>query len=361
MDWSEFHEKRYGGPITLPLAVLSTLYGIGIRLRERSIKRRRGRALPGFVLSIGNITAGGTGKTPAAMMIAKWAMARGRRVAVLSRGYGGRYGRRVLEVSDGQRLLVDPAMAGDEPCLMAMRLQGIPIVVARERYRAGFFASGKFNSDFFVLDDGFQHRALARDLDLVLLDAESPFGNGHLLPRGPLREPVFHLARAGAFLMTRWSGTQAQKDAADSVGTRFPGIPIFRAAHIADQVIFPATHEARDPEFLRGKRVVAFAAIARPRAFRNMLLEQGVDLLNFRTFRDHHHFTEKEIRDLVSMKSALGAEFIITTEKDLVRITRPDIFQRDLAFLRITMRPIPEDAFFDFLTRTVFENRAGNS
>lgn len=354
------HEKRYGGPIALPLAVLSIFYGIGIRLRRRFLKRKERRTLPGFVVSIGNITAGGTGKTPAAMLVAKWAMDRGRRVAVLSRGYGGRHGRRVLEVSDGQRILVEPAMAGDEPCLMAMSLQGIPIVVARERYAAGLCAFRKFNSNFFVLDDGFQHTALARDLDLVLLDAESPFGNGHLLPRGPLREPVSHLARADAFLMTRWSGTQAQKDAADFVGRRFPGIPIFRAAHIADRVVFPATRENHDPEFLRGKRVLAFAAIARPQAFRKMLLEQGVELLYFKTFRDHHRFREKEIRDLVSMKSALGAEIMITTEKDLVRITSPDVSRRDLAFLRITMRPVPEDAFFDFLTKTVFENGAGS-
>ena len=204
-DWSRIHNRTKWNSWTLPLSVCSFFYGAGVRVRLRryysgALKVRR---LPGFVVSVGNLTAGGTGKTPAVVMLAEWAAREGAKVAVLTRGYGGSHGREVLEVSDGKEVRLEPFLSGDEPCLLAKRLDGVPVIVANERYKAGLYAHGKFGSDFFILDDGYQHIRLARDMNIVLLDALNPFGNGHLLPWGPLREPLREIRRADACILTR--------------------------------------------------------------------------------------------------------------------------------------------------------------
>lgn len=351
MDWSSLHEKKGLGPLSLPLAFLSILYGAGVRLRVR----RRGRKLrlPGFVLSVGNITTGGTGKTPAVVAIAGWARDQGYRVAVLSRGYGGRYPGEVLEVSDGQHIHTGPREAGDEPCLLASRLPGVPVVLARRRAMAGLYAHRKFQSDFFLLDDGFQHIGLSRDLDLLLIDAKSPFGNGHLLPWGPLREPLSHMERASGFLITHWSGEKKEEELCRWVERRFPARPLFRSAHVPERVLVPGTGESHPVEFLKGKRVVAFAGIARPFHFRKTLTEAGVDLVGFRVFRDHHRFREEEIRDLLALKSASGADLLITTEKDRQRMMQEMTSCPNLACLTISMRLHSEEKFFAFLSKAV--------
>lgn len=346
MDWSEIHQSRSFGPVSLPLALLSFFYGIGVKWRAQVRRRRHG--LPGFVLSIGNITAGGTGKTPATLMIAKWAVDRGYRAAVLSRGYGGRYDQEVLEVSDGREIKATVSEAGDEPVLIAENLPGVPVVLSKKRYLAGLHAHRRFQSDFFLLDDGFQHMGLKRDMDLVLLDADSPFGNGRLLPWGPLREPVENLSRATAFLITRWEGKAVEKGWEAFLGKRFPGKPIFRCAHVADQVVFQEKRHGSD--FLLGKRIFAFAGIARPAAFRKTLLDSGADLVGFRGFRDHHRFTEAEIRALASAMDSSRADLLITTEKDWVRLGRFKALCPGLAYLSIKMKMLSdEQPFFNLL------------
>ena len=240
-----------------------------------------------FVISVGNITAGGTGKTPAVSMLAKWAFGEGHRVAILSKGYGGRYKHKVLEVSDGRHIYADAQVAGDEPLLLARGVSRSPVVISKKRYLAGMYAHKKFGSDFFILDDGFQHLELKRNLNLALIDASEPFGNAHLLPWGPLREPLSQLERADAFILTRFSraqgaerrGQSAKGNAQSAEGRgqrternairhtsgamrspqetlaflkeRFPSTPVFCADHIPDKVIFPFSGEAHTPGFLR--------------------------------------------------------------------------------------------------------------
>jgi tetraacyldisaccharide 4'-kinase len=358
MDWSAIHAKTEFGLLSLPLAFCSILYGIGAGWKAKSLQKRR-RRLPGFVISVGNITTGGTGKTPTTMRIAEWARDRGHHVAVLSRGYGGRHKGEVLEVSDGEVVKAGPQEAGDEPCLMAARLRGVPVMVARKRYLAGLYAHREFGSDFFLLDDGFQHTGLERDLDLVLLDAESPFGNGHLLPWGPLREPLSHLGRASAFLITRWSeGKGQEEDPTVFLDRTFPGKPIFRSAHLAKELIIQETGEKRSVDFLRGKRVFAFAGIGRPQSFRKTLKEAGADLVAFRLFRDHHRFTRDEVRDLLSAKSASGADLLVTTEKDGVRVKQLGMVSPDLAVLSVAVEILPEEGpFFELLSAALQQNR----
>lgn len=334
------------------LALFSFLYGVGIRIRVRAYGGVRRKSLPGFVVSVGNLTAGGTGKTPAACMLAEWALGEGYGVAILSRGYGGHPMKQVLEVTDGHGINPTPAEAGDEPFLLAQRLRGVPIFISKSRYQAGLLAHKKYRTNFYILDDGFQHLPLKRDLDLVLMDARSPFGNGHLLPWGPLREPPSHLKRADAFVITR-SGQRASEGVHDSIRflkQRFPGKPVFGSEHVPESVVFPNEDTGYDTGFLKGKRAIAFAGIARPDLFKDTLINLGTDLVMFRGFRDHHPFTQSEIQGLVAEKERLKADCLLTTEKDWVRLENLAGEYPDLGYLRIKFSLLDrEEEFFGII------------
>ncbi len=350
IDWSNIHQSRAFSLATLPLGFCSFLYGLGVRFRLIACQKRKRKTLPGVVISIGNLTAGGTGKTPAACMLAQWALTEGFRVAILSRGYGGWHKGRVLEVSDGNDIKARPAEAGDEPCLLARRLKGIPIVVAKKRYFAGLYAHDKFGSNFFVLDDGFQHLDLHRDLDLVLMDASNPFGNGHLLPWGPLREPRAGLERADAFLITRSGHDGSAEEVMDALKRKWPNKPVFRSDHVPEKIVFPADGAVYNKDFLKGKRVVAFAGIARPEGLKKMLTGLGADVVSFKGFEDHHPFQHREIQALIDERKNLRADCLLTTEKDWVRMEGIVSPSSDLAYLTIQMDVWDEkEAFFSLI------------
>ena len=343
-DWSRIHDTVGFHLYTLPLACISFLYGICVRARNYAIKNK-GKKLPGFVLSIGNITAGGTGKTPAAIMFAGWAKSQGYNVAILSRGYGGKYQKDVGIVSDGKNILLPPEISGDEPWLMANVLTDIPVIVSRTRYLAGLKAKNVFHSNFFILDDGFQHLGLKRDMDIVLADAKRPFGNGHLLPWGPLREPLSGLKRADAVLLTR-SGNLSPKELKNS----FFNKPVFTGDHAPDKIIFPSSGKEDDLANLRGKRVVAFSGIARPESFKESLLNLGADVVSFRAFGDHYPFSKKDIEKLMKEKDSLKGDILITTEKDWTRIRDIAVDNDSLAFLTINFIILSgKDALFKMI------------
>jgi tetraacyldisaccharide 4'-kinase len=281
--------------------------------------------LPGFVVSVGNLTLGGTGKTPAVCMLAQWAKGKGYRVAILSRGYKGSYKQKVLAVSDGDKLLAGAEEAGDEPVMLAKKLPKIPIVVSKRRYDGGIWVHQHYDIDFFILDDGFQHRALKRDLDLVLLDGESPFGNGYLLPRGPLREPISALKRAHALVLTRCNEATAPSEKGGKVIGRGLDKPVFKSTHLPDKIVFPVENKTYGPDFISGKRVIAFAGIGRPDSFQETLKQLGAKILTFKRFGDHHRYSKKEINELRDMLEEIQGDFIITTEKDWMRLE----FMRD--------------------------------
>lgn len=336
-EWSQIHQKESPG-LWFPLLTFSSaLYGLGVRLRlwayECGLFKKE--YLPGFVVSIGNITAGGTGKTPAVVMLAQWAKDKGYRVAVLSRGYGGQYKTKVLAVSDGNRIKSGPEEAGDEPYLLATRLSGIPVVVSKKRFLAGLFAHERYGCDFFILDDGFQHLELHRDLNLALMDSTNPLGNGNLLPRGPLREPVEQLARANVCIVTRCKGPSPGKMVQGFLKGKLSSIPVFCADHVPESVVFPNSAEVYGPEFLKGKRILAFAGIAEPESFKQILMGLGADIAYFRRFRDHYPFKGNDIRALVQMMEKKEAQYLVTTEKDWVRIAPFAIDRTDIAYLGI--------------------------
>lgn len=352
LDWPRVHASRSFSALTLPLAACSFFYGLGVRLDRNRRLRLGPDRLPGFVVSIGGLTAGGAGKTPAVAAVARWALDRGLRAAVLSRGYGGKRSGPVV-VSDGDRILAGAAEAGDEPVMLAGRLPGVPVVVSGRRSLAGRLAGRKWGSDFFVLDDGFQHWSLKRDLDVVLLDAVNPVGNGRLLPWGPLRESVDALARADIVVLTRSNPHMQGREPADALIARFPGLPCVRSMHVPASVAFPCRGLEQPVETLRGRRVVAFCGIARPAAFRKTLETIGADVAAFRSFRDHHPFTRADINELLGLFRKTGANALITTEKDWMRAGAFLGGEQDAGFLRITMEFYSgADVLFDMMMKS---------
>jgi tetraacyldisaccharide 4'-kinase len=339
MDWAEIHNRKSVTPLAALFAPLSIMYGITVQLRVKRYPDSKKKSLPGFVVSVGNITAGGTGKTPAAIMIAEWALSQGFQPAILSRGYGGKHQKDVLEVSDVNKVLAGAAEAGDEPYLMAKRLPGVPVIISRQRYPAGLLAQKKHGTNLFILDDGFQHIALRRDLDLALIDSTTPFGNEHLLPWGPLREPIEHLARADAFIVTRVGdcSREANTPVVALLNKRFPEKPVFFSRHVPEKIIFPDGYKVYNPDFLKGKRVSAFAGIARPSVFKKTLADLGAEVASFTAFRDHHVFTSREIAHLLEEKKRVDADCLVTTEKDWARLEDVAREYPDLAYLSIRL------------------------
>jgi tetraacyldisaccharide 4'-kinase len=348
-DWSQIHEAKGFNIYTFPLAFLSFLYGMGVMARNLALKNR-GKRLPGFVLSIGNITAGGTGKTPAVIMVAEWAMSSGYRVAVLSRGYGGKIKKGAQVVSDGKDILAGPEISGDEPWLIAGSLKGVPVVVSPSRYLAGMEAKRKFDTEFFILDDGFQHIRIGRDLDVVLADAKSPFGNMHMLPWGPLREPLSGLRRADIIVFTRSKGISHCCN-----NPYIANKPVFAGNHLPDKIIYPSIGEKHDLSTVRGKSVMAFSGIARPESFRKGLEDLGVNILSFRAFGDHYPFTREELIKLDGERKAIKADMLITTEKDWARISNIVSDVKNISLLSIKFVIEPDgDSFF-----SIIKERAG--
>lgn len=222
----------------------------------------KSRKLPVPVISVGNLTLGGTGKTPTVLWVAETLARHGKKPAILSRGYGSEAPDEINVVSDGRTLLMDPVSAGDEPAMMAQRLPQVPILTGVVRYRAGLHALEKLDVDCFVLDDGFQHLPLARDLNLLLLDHKQPFGNGNVFPAGELREPLTALDRAQFVVVTR-SGSVIPNEITQTAGNR----PLARTAFVPAGLVVNGQKEVEPLTALAGKSVAAFCGIGQPEDF----------------------------------------------------------------------------------------------
>jgi len=308
------------------LGALSRGYGAAMALRAAAYRRgrRQQHGLPCKVVSIGNLTVGGTGKTPLTIDVARRLAAMGLKVAVLSRGYRGRAERAGAVVSDGKNLLLGPADAGDEPWMMARHLDGIPVLVGKDRYRSGLIACQRFGTQVAVLDDGFQHIGLKRDLDLVLLTGPDPFGNGHLLPRGPLREPVAAMQRAGALILT--GPPQAPL-------VPPPGKPLFRAWRrtVLRTIVPPGRQaperavntEAPDLKTIKNSLAFGFSGLADNDQFRLALEALAFNKVGFIGFGDHHPYSRRELDQVTAAALAAGAGLLATTEKDFGRLVLP--------------------------------------
>jgi tetraacyldisaccharide 4'-kinase len=309
------------GPIISAGAqALARLYGLGARGRRSLYVRGllKARRLPAPVVSVGNLTVGGTGKTPVVACLARLWQDRGRRVAILSRGYGGG-SRDVTCISDGQNTYKKPPEVGEESYWLARALPGVAVYTGACRYAAGMAAWEEFKPDLFLLDDGFQHFQLHRDLDLVLLDAASPFGNSYLLPRGPLREPLSALDAAQILILTRFDPERHPAQLA-IIRTAFPDKTVLTAAIAPVRVTSHPGGHTQAPEAMRQRAVVAFAGLARPEVFTATLQELGADLKGFQAFPDHYAYSRQELDRLVEAARVLGAGALVTTGKDWARL-----------------------------------------
>jgi tetraacyldisaccharide 4'-kinase len=272
-----------------------------------------------FVTSVGNITWGGTGKTALTEYLTKALIENGFRVAILSRGYGRQSGG-VVVVSDGRKLLVTCSEAGDEPFLLATKIPQAPVVVAESRSDA-LEAISKFAAEVIVLDDAFQHRQIARDIDLVLVDASENIRNLHVIPFGKLREPIDSLHRASAIVLMH--SNHSNKETLDAIQSLT--IPVFHANYYPVQFQFS------------GKCVAAFCGIASPDHFRTLLEEHGAELVFFRKFPDHHIYSSSELNQLQDEAKRAGAEALITTAKDGVKLNAGD-FHFPFAIINADLR-----------------------
>jgi tetraacyldisaccharide 4'-kinase len=297
----------------------------------------KSRRLPCKVVSIGNIAVGGTGKTPMTIYVAKRIDALGYRVVVISRGYKGEAEKKEALVSDGKTIFLGPEIAGDEPFMLACRLQGIPVIVGRDRFAAGMLAVKHFHPDVVLLDDGFQHLRLARDMDFVLLDYLQPFGNSHLLPRGMLREPIASLHRSDACILTRTKidSSLAPGSTVDRLQTMIPQCPVFSSFHTPYYYAIPAATKVPFDQlserpctdnfnFLTGRSVIAFSGIARNDDFRQTVESLNCVVTGFFEFPDHHRYSEKDVSKITQAAKNTTAEILVTTEKDYARIS-PDM------------------------------------
>lgn len=312
---------RIGWTQTL-LLPFARVYGWAVARQQRSQQKHPPQRLDVPVISVGNITAGGTGKTEAVAWICRQLLSRGRKPAVLSRGYRRRQaGERVI-VSRGQGPIVPVARAGDEPFLLAQRLAGTAVVVAADRLAAGRTAIAELGSDVLVLDDGFQRRhQLHRDLDVVLVDAADPFGREALLPAGRLREPLSALAEADILIVTR--ADQAETKALGSrLAQLAPGIPILLSRHQPKRLLRLPGNQPEPLAGLQGRPCLAVCGIGRPQAFVQTLRSLGAEIRGERFFSDHHWYGEQDRRFLLRQASRLQAD-IITTAKDAVRLNWP--------------------------------------
>ncbi len=309
------------------------LYGGAVNLRGRLYDQgiTRSYSLPCNVISVGNITVGGTGKTPMTIFLADRLKQKQIKSVILSRGYGGSASGEGGMVTDGQRMCMDSARSGDEPYLMASLLQGVPVFVGKERLKSALEAYSRFHPDVFILDDGFQHRALVRDVNILLFDADHPFGNGFLLPRGVLREPVSNLERGDLFILTRADRSdRALKHFCEclkrfKVSEKVRKTPVFVCRHkpVIRGIVRPGSVTLEpwksEQSAHAGVGVFAFSGIAKNADFRNSLSECGFVPKGFLDYPDHHDFSVKDLETVSAMADARGVTLLATTEKDYVR------------------------------------------
>ena len=352
-------EERRGKRAALArflLLLLSKIFLLIVKLRRvlYDFRLLRDYTIGVQVIAIGNLTVGGTGKTPVVEKFARELKSQGRTVAILSRGYRSKpppLSKRLIDrllfrrdrtpprvVSDGKSLLLDSETAGDEPYMLASNLKDVVVLVDKDRVKAGRYAIEKFGCDTLLLDDGFQYWKLAgRRRDIVLIDCQAPFGNEHLLPRGTLREPPSHLARATTIFITKSDGDTARLRA--RIARHNPSAGVIECVHHPLYFEDVFTGERHGLELIRSRRVASLSGIAQPESFEQSLVKiLGAELVYSKRFADHHRFTQQEVLNVVNRGKKRQAEMILTTQKDAVRF--PKIDRRDLPifFMRVEIK-----------------------
>jgi tetraacyldisaccharide 4'-kinase len=353
----------FGGSKVYHVVVIIHRWLINVRIL-------RDKTLGVQVITVGNLTVGGTGKTPVVEKFARELQNAGRKVAILSRGYRSKPAplhRRIINkillredqtppriVSDGKSLLLDSEMAGDEPYMLASNLKDVVVLVDKDRVKSGRYAIEKYGCDTLLLDDGFQYwRLRGRRHDVVLIDRQQPFGNEHLFPRGTLREPPSHLARANTIFITKSDGNTA--GLRQRITKLNPTAAIIECVHSPLYFEDVFTGERKGLDFLQGKKVASLSGIAQPEGFEQSLVKLDGELVYSKRFADHHRFSQQEILNAINRAKKRQADIIITTQKDAVRF--PKIDRRDLPFyfMRVEIKIVDgADGFEDCVRKICF-------
>ncbi len=352
------------------LYLLSKLWQLGVTVRRflYQVRILRDFTLGIQVIAIGNLTVGGTGKTPVVEKFARELQKQGRTVAILSRGYRSKpqpLAQWLLNkilfradstpprvVSDGRSLLLDSDSAGDEPYMLASNLKDVVVLVDKDRVKSGRYAIENFGCDTLLLDDGFQYWKLAgRRQDIVLIDCQQPFGNEKMLPRGTLREPHSHLARASTIFITKSDGHTAQLRR--RIAQYNPAAGIIECIHHPLYFEDVFTGEQKGLDFMTGKRVASLSGIAQPESFEQSLVKLCAELVYAKRFADHHRFTQQEVLNFINRGKKRQAQMIVTTQKDAVRF--PKIDRRDLPiyFMRVEIKILSGAQDFDDCVRKI--------
>jgi tetraacyldisaccharide 4'-kinase len=346
------------------LKQLSNLYRSIVQLRLFLYKKRmlRHHELGCQVISIGNLTVGGTGKTPVVEIFARRLQQAGRRVAILSRGYKKEelpLPERILNkllmrdssrppriVSDGKNLLLDSSMGGDEPYMLASHLPEVIVLVDKDRVKSGIYAIDKFGCDTLILDDGFQYLSLKHRVDIALVDRRNPFGNEYVLPRGILREPVKNIKRASTIFITKCDGS-SNEDLRDRLSGLNSDAEIIECTHKARYLQDVFSSERKELSVLDGMTVTALTGIAAPEGFINELQERGATVEIQERFADHHRYTQQELIDIINKSRDRGVRAVVTTEKDAVRFPRIERADVPVYFLRVDIELLSGTESFD--------------
>lgn len=357
---------------------LSWIYAGLVALRLKLYRERyiRDHHLGVPVISIGNLTVGGTGKTPVVELLARAIQKEGRQVAVLSRGYKSKRQKRVRfwrkwlarirgeklpqnpprVVSDGIKVLLDSHVAGDEPFMLANNLPGVPVVVDKDRVKAGLYAIEKLGADVLLLDDGLQYIRLKHRLDMVLVDRTQPWGNGFLLPRGTLRESPRHLRRASYIFLTKCDGSD-NTDIIKEIRRHNRVAEIIECRHNAKYLENIHTRERVSLEKLYGAHIGAVSGIAVPESFESGLKKLGARVDATRRFADHHRFTGRDISDFIQRCEKRDVDMIVTTEKDFVRFPTIPVADVPIYFLRVEIEIVSGREIFSRMIRILCESR----
>ena len=345
------------------LYVLSFIFSALAQLRFWLYRHRifHDQPLGCLVVVVGNLTVGGTGKTPVVEKFARALRDRGRKVAILSRGYKSKSAPRWKRwwwafthaeeppprvVSDGNEVLLDSEQAGDEPYMLARNLPGVIVLVDKNRVKAGAYAIKRFGCDTLVLDDGFQYLPLKGRLNLLLVDKTNPFGNGHLLPRGILREPVKHLRRASYVFLTKSNG-QRDPELEATIQKFNPGVDVIECAHRPQYLQRFGNGERQELAWLKGRRVLAFSGIATPESFEKFLRDLGAKIVARERYLDHYRYVDEDFDELFALAKREGADCLVTTEKDAVRIPENRVYPLPLYYLRLEIEILRGASDFD--------------
>ena len=307
------------------------------------------------VISIGNVVMGGTGKTPHVIATASFLKKLGKKPAIISRGYGGTHKDGTLIVHDGSNLLVSADIAGDEPVMMAETLGNVPVLVNKNRYKAGVKALKNFDVDIILLDDGFQHRALKRDIDIVLLNTKAPFGNGRVFPGGELREDLSSIKRADMLILTKANGLKddEKNQLKAMLLKRWPEKPVFFSENRFTSLL-GLDNKKINITSLKNAKVYGFCGIAQPETFFQALKQMGANILGQKVFSDHHKYSVNDILNLLEQSRKLGCDFVVTTQKDGVKIRDMNLDLKDMEIFQLNMEAVVEPEFFSDLKQKLY-------